>query len=97
MALPFALHLSYTCVSVQNDSFYGKKHNQLSFQKYALVQMAKKKPKLGTKKLYEYFYNGKTQACTILKNKVCLLERYDDNASSMSFSKEDTYITFCTF
>ena len=61
----------------------AKKRNELSLQKkYELVQMAEKNPKLGTRKLAEYFNIGKTQACTILKNNVSILESYESNASS---------------
>ena len=61
----------------------AKQHNELSLQKkYKLVQMAEKNPKLGARKLAENFSIGKTQACTILKNKVTILESYEGNASS---------------
>ena len=60
-----------------------KKRNELSLQKkYELLQMAEKNPTLGVRKLAEYFSIGKTQASTILKNKVTILESYEGNASS---------------
>ena len=60
-----------------------KKRNELSLQKkYELLQMAEKNPTLGVRKLAEYFSIGKTQASTILKNKITILESYEGNASS---------------
>ena len=56
-------------VLVQNGFFNLKRHNEQSLQKkYELVQMAEKNPKLGTRKLDEYFNISKTQPCTILNN-----------------------------
>ena len=51
-------------------------------KKYELVQMAEKNPKLGARKLAEYFNIGKKQACTILKSKMFILESYESIASN---------------
>ena len=60
-----------------------KKRNELSLgKKYELVRVAEKNPKLGVRKLAEYFECGKTQVCSILKNKDSIVEKYENNASS---------------
>ena len=62
----------------------AKKRNELSLaKKYELVKVAEKNPKLGARKLGEYFSCGKTQVCSILKNKNTIIELYESNASSV--------------
>ena len=59
------------------------KRNELILQqKYQLIKEAEKDPTLRARKLAEQFHCGKTQVCTIIKNKASMVELYESNAPS---------------
>ena len=59
--------------------------NTLTLQKkYEVLEMVKKNPSMGVRKLAEHFSCGKSQIATILKNKESILELYESNLPSES-------------
>ena len=60
----------------------GKRHDLTLKEKYEVIKVVRKQPKIGSRNLAKMFKCGKTQICTILKNTDQIEELYESNVSS---------------